>query len=141
MWIEIAVGISVLILFFIKLNSDHQAVLDKIEADVLEAKELADKELAKAKEDGNQKRGRIWERLDEVKTSYENKLEGFRQYYEDRHEKLRKELATEYVAVKMCSILHNQTNSEMAEIKARLDTMCGEMKRMNERLFNEPRKA
>jgi hypothetical protein len=138
-WIEICVGISVIVLFFIKINQDRDSVIDKIESDVRNAKEIVDRDLTHAKEEGDEKRGRLYQRLDEVKIGFELKLETFRQYYEERHEKLRKEIATEYVAAKMCDLMHDTTTREMTEIKKRLDDVVEELKKMNERLFKEKR--
>lgn len=83
-----------LVAFSLRMN---QSVNDKIE---------------KAKEEGDAKRARIYERLDAVKTMHTQELDD-----------VRKEVADRFVDVKICKILHDNTDRIFTEIKAELTSI------------------
>lgn len=106
--LEIAGFVISFVAFAIKMN---QMVNDKIE---------------KAKEEGDTKRARLYERLDEVKTMHNTDME-----------KIRNEVADRFVDIKICKILHENTDRMFGEIKLELqnirEALCSMAEKMTQR--------
>lgn len=82
-----------------KINADTNAKIDSISKAFSE-------QLAKAIETGDQKRARIYERIDEVKTVHKEEIDN-----------LRREAAENYVPVKICGLMHASSDKSIAELK------------------------
>jgi uncharacterized protein YpuA (DUF1002 family) len=133
-WIEIFVGISVIALFFIKVNQDRDSVLKTIEQNATKAKEEADAKLMKAQEEGDAKRTRMYQRMDEVKKYLEDKYEFLRNSQNDVIEKVRKEMNETFVDTKICSIVHTNSDASIKEVKEQIGKIFDEIKTLNNKL-------
>ena len=63
-------------------------------------------QLAKAIEAGDHKRARIYERIDEVKKAHQGEING-----------LRKETVDNFVPMRICTLMHTNSEKTMAELK------------------------
>ena len=82
-----------------KINADTNKKIDEI------SKSFAE-QLARAIETGDQKRSRIYERIDEVKTVHKEEIDS-----------LRREAAENYVPVKICGLMHASSDKSISELK------------------------
>jgi vacuolar-type H+-ATPase subunit H len=131
--VEIVGAILVICGFIIKINKDRDAVLKKIESNVESAKDLADKkiveakeeaakELQKAKDELDAKRGRIYERIDEIKSLHNVGITSIRQEIKDN-----------FVDIRLCKIVHENTDRIFTEIRIEL----ADLKKSIDRLFDK----
>jgi hypothetical protein len=82
-----------------RINADINNKIDKL-------KTQCAKELEIAKEQGDAKRARIWERVDEIKNAHRSEIDTFR-----------KDIAENYVPLKMCGLIHTNTDKTLTELK------------------------
>jgi len=82
-----------------KMDRDTNAKIDSI------SRAFSD-QLAKAIEIAEEKRARLWERLDIVKKSHKDELK-----------EVQKEMTDAYVPVKFCQLIHSTSDKAMSELK------------------------
>lgn len=101
------VGLVFVILgFYYKINKDTNDKFDKRRIEFYDA-------LNKAVEQGDEKRSRIYERLDETKEEYKKEAE-----------KLRDKTAEEYMQINLCKVIHSNTNENFKRLEGKVNTLC-----------------
>jgi hypothetical protein len=107
--IALAIGVigSFLSIFGVwyRVNADTNSKIDSI------SKTFAD-QLAKAIESGDEKRARIYERIDSVKNAHKEEIK-----------EVQKEIASNYVPMKICSLMHSTSEKTMGELKASIKSV------------------
>ena len=79
-------------------------------------------QLAKAIESGDEKRSRIYERLDTVKTAHRGEMDVFR-----------KEVFDSFVSTKWCALLHAKADETYADFKKALEMLNTKLDTLLER--------
>ena len=110
-WLEIGVAIVVVVGFIIKINQDRDSVLKTIEHNI-----------SVAKEEGDAKRTRIYERLDESKKTHNSEMATLRQEIKDN-----------FVDIRLCKVVHDNTDRIFTEIKNEIT----EVKKSLDRLYDK----
>jgi hypothetical protein len=99
MWLGILGAFVSIFSVWYKIDRDTNAKIDSI------SKSFAD-QLAKAIEVGDEKRARIYTRIDEVKTAHKDEIK-----------ELQERVAAGYVPVRICTLMHTNSKEAMAELK------------------------
>ena len=108
-----------------KIDRDTNAKIDSLGKTLTELLAAAQKEnqtqLSEAQQQGDDKRARIYERLDTVKTAHRVEMDVFR-----------KEVFDSFVSVKWCALIHANADKTYADFKkaleglgTKLDTLLG----------------
>lgn len=107
--IGILVGVATLFLtgfsLWYKIDRDTNAKIDSL------GKVFAE-QLANAQRQGDEKRARIYERLDTVKTAHRGDMDIFR-----------KEIFEGYVPVRLCTLVHSNAEKTFADFKKALESL------------------
>ena len=82
-----------------------------------------EKKLAEAIKQGDDKRARLYDRLDEIKKVHKEEIE-----------KIHRNFADTYVNSKMCSLVHNNTDNIIKEMKIKIDEMDKKIDRLVQRI-------
>ena len=98
-WIEIGVFLVSIFGMWYKMNRDTNMKIDSISG-------TFSKQLAAATRDAEEKRSRIYKRVDEVKEEHKQELNAFR-----------KEVADNFVPTRICTIMHTASDKIMTELK------------------------
>ena len=82
-----------------------------------------EKKIAEAIKQGDDKRARLYDRLDEIKKVHKEEIE-----------KIHRNFADTYVNSKMCSLVHNNTDNIIKEMKIKIDEMDKKIDRLVQRI-------
>jgi 5-methylcytosine-specific restriction endonuclease McrBC regulatory subunit McrC len=88
-----------------KIDRDTNAKIDSLG-------KLFAEQLTEAQRQGDEKRARIYERLDTVKTAHRGEMDIFR-----------KEVFDSFVSVKWCALIHENADKVYADFKKALETL------------------
>jgi len=92
-----------------KIDRDTNAKIDSMGSVFAE-------KLIEAQRQGDEKRSRIYERLDTVKTAHRNEIDSFR-----------KDVNESFVSVKWCSLIHSKADETYSEFKKTLEKLDKKM--------------
>ncbi len=120
------VSLSVIIGFIIQRNKDRDNSLKLIEEKVAKAKEDFTLELKKAQDQGDEKRAKIYTRLDEKGEKFETFIK-----------ELRSEVLLNYVPRPMCTLIHQNSDRIFMEIKDEIINLKKSIDRLYEKLPNK----
>ena len=95
------------------IAANHKESLEQINA----LAKLFAENLAEAQHRGDEKRGRMYERLDSVKTAHRQEMDN-----------LHKEVVDSFVSIKWCTLIHNNADRSFTEFKVTLDELKKEFK-------------
>ncbi len=119
MWLGIIGAFCTIFSVWYKMDRDANAKIDTI------SKTFSD-QLAKAIESGDQKRARIYERIDEVKTAQKEDLTAFR-----------KEAMENFVPTKICTLMHTNSEKSTAELKVAIQEINIKVDKITMKLYEK----
>lgn len=83
----------------------------------------AEKKISEAIKQGDEKRARLYERLDSIKQTHKEEIEKIHHNFTDT-----------YVNSKMCSLVHNNTDNIIREMKIKIDEMDKKIDKLVQRI-------
>lgn len=103
-----------------KIDRDTNAKIDSIgktfAQQLIQAQKESSAQLAEAQKQGDDKRARIYERLDTVKTAHRGEMDN-----------LRKEVFDSFVSTKWCAMIHENADKTYMDFKKALETLNTKM--------------
>ena len=85
-----------------------------------------EKKITEAIQQGDEKRSRLYDRLDEIKKVHKEEIE-----------KIHRNFTDTYVNSKMCSLVHNNTDNIIKEMKIKIDEMDKKIDKLVQRIPSE----